>query len=89
MALYYSALKLMKADGVTVCISKDLGRLTGISPFNVRKDLAYFGEFGTKGVGYQTSYLLRRIDRDYRLQDVNEMRMGVLEQVGHRIKEVM
>lgn len=62
MVLYHSVLKLMQEEGITVCISKELGRRTGISPHLIRKDLAYFGEFGTKGVGYETDYLFRRIE---------------------------
>jgi redox-sensing transcriptional repressor len=30
-----------------------------VSPAQVRKDLAYFGEFGTRGVGYNVKDLLR------------------------------
>ncbi|WP_094606962.1 Redox-sensing transcriptional repressor Rex 1 [Sporomusa silvacetica DSM 10669] len=62
MVLYHSVLKLMQEEGITICISKELGRRTGISPHLIRKDLAYFGEFGTKGVGYATGYLYRRIE---------------------------
>ncbi|TWH45716.1 redox-sensing transcriptional repressor Rex [Sporomusa sp. KB1] len=62
MVLYHSVLKLMQEEGITVCISKELGRRTGISPHLIRKDLAYFGGFGTKGVGYETDYLFRRIE---------------------------
>ena len=41
-----------------------IARGTGVTPAQVRKDLAYFGEFGTRGVGYDVEALsghLRRI----------------------------
>lgn len=44
--------------------SQELGERAGVSPALVRKDLAWFGEFGKQGVGYEVSYLrdeLRRI----------------------------
>jgi AT-rich DNA-binding protein len=62
LVLYHSVLKMMKADGMSICVSSELGRRTGISPDLIRRDLASFGEFGTKGVGYQVCYLLRRIE---------------------------
>ncbi|WP_371378120.1 redox-sensing transcriptional repressor Rex [Sporomusa aerivorans] len=63
MALYHSVLKIMKENGVSIVVSSDLGRRTGIQPHVVRKDFSCFGEFGTKGVGYQIEYLLRRIEK--------------------------
>lgn len=50
--------------------SQELGERAGVSPALVRKDLAWFGEFGKQGVGYDVENLraeLRRIlhlDRD-------------------------
>lgn len=50
--------------------SQELGDKAGVSPALVRKDLAWFGEFGKQGVGYDVENLraeLRRIlhlDRD-------------------------
>src|SRR5690625_3855154 len=44
--------------------SQELGERAGVSPALVRKDLAWFGEFGKQGVGYEIKYLkseLRRI----------------------------
>jgi len=52
--------------------SQELGERAGVSPALVRKDLAWFGEFGKQGVGYEVEYLkqeLRRIlnlDREVR-----------------------
>lgn len=44
--------------------SQELGQRAGVSPALVRKDLAWFGEFGKQGVGYEVGFLkeeLRRI----------------------------
>ena len=43
--------------------SEELGRLSGCPGTQVRKDLAYFGQFGTRGVGYRSSELKSEISR--------------------------
>ncbi len=58
LAVYYSALQKMKDDGELVCASTRLGRRTGVASSVIRRDLAYFGGFGTKGVGYEIDYLM-------------------------------
>lgn len=40
-----------------------LGQATGFSSEQIRKDLAYFGAFGTRGVGYEVVPLRREIMR--------------------------
>ena len=40
---------------------KKLAGLCGVNPAQVRKDLAYFGEFGIRGVGYDVRDLLNAI----------------------------
>jgi len=32
--------------------SSEIAKMTGINPAQIRKDLAYFGEFGKRGIGY-------------------------------------
>lgn len=58
MAVYYNTLKKMKEEGEVLCASNQLGLRTGISSSVIRRDLAYFGGFGTKGVGYEVRFLL-------------------------------
>ena len=42
----------MFLDGEKVVSSEELARLCQVNPSQIRKDLAYFGEFGVRGVGY-------------------------------------
>lgn len=51
----------MLRDGIDIVSSAELSRATGISSEQIRKDLAYFGAFGTRGVGYSTDVLAERI----------------------------
>src|SRR5258708_23717716 len=41
----------------TVISSKELAGASGINPAQVRKDLAYFGQFGQRGIGYDVKTL--------------------------------
>ncbi len=43
--------------GQVVLSSKELAGATGINPAQVRKDLAYFGQFGQRGIGYDVKTL--------------------------------
>ncbi len=61
LSLYLRCLNEMEAEGLSVVSSAELGRRSGINPAQIRKDLAYFGEFGTRGVGYYVSELKNNI----------------------------
>ncbi len=51
---------LIKMD-VEIISSKSLSAETGFTAEQIRKDFAYFGAFGTRGTGYNTSYLRERL----------------------------
>jgi len=50
ISLYYRALLSLKSAGVIS--SKELADLTECSAAQIRRDLAYFGQFGRPGAGY-------------------------------------
>lgn len=50
ISLYYRV--LLSAKNTSVISSQELSGLTGCSAAQIRKDLAYFGQFGTRGRGY-------------------------------------
>ena len=61
MPLYMRCLVRLKNTGVEVVSSEELGKLLAISSVQIRKDLAHFGEFGRRGVGYDVTELLGQI----------------------------
>jgi redox-sensing transcriptional repressor len=63
LPVYLRALQDLAARRVEIVSSAELARLTGFSSEQIRKDLTYFGSFGTRGVGYHTDVLLERIRR--------------------------
>ncbi|MCP4682903.1 MAG: redox-sensing transcriptional repressor Rex [Desulfobacterales bacterium] len=73
LALYSRPLETLLEDGSSVTSSEKIAELCGVSPAQVRKDLACFGEFGVRGVGYYVADLLSEIkkilatDREWKL----------------------
>lgn len=64
LSLYYRA--LLGSREVDFISSEQLANLTGVTAAQVRRDLTYFGQFGTPGKGYQ----------------INELRTSILKILG-------
>jgi redox-sensing transcriptional repressor len=63
LALYLRKLRELRARGVERISSKDLAEAIGLNAAQIRKDFSYFGEFGTRGVGYEVERLVDEITR--------------------------
>ncbi len=61
LPLYFRMLRQIQQEGTEIISSEELGRRIGVTPEQIRKDLASFGEFGKKGVGYFVRELIRNI----------------------------
>lgn len=57
LSIYSRYLHQLMEEGEETVSSGDIARGVGVSSAQVRKDLAYFGEFGTRGVGYKVEEL--------------------------------
>ncbi len=58
---YLAALEHFHQAGIKVVSSADLGTKVGVNPSLVRRDLSYFGQFGTPSRGYEVEDLLKSI----------------------------
>ena len=58
---YLRILEELEAQGVHRTSSEQLGELAQVTAFQVRKDLSYFGSYGTRGVGYTVPVLKREL----------------------------
>lgn len=82
LTTYMQVLESMHKDGIQVISSEPLAKACDVNASQVRKDLAYFGEFGVRGVGYYVSYLLEAIkaclyaNREWRAAIVGVGNMG-------------
>ena len=63
LALYSRPLEVLMENGTLVISSEKFAEICGVNPAQVRKDLAYFGEFGIRGVGYDVKDLLQEIKK--------------------------
>lgn len=61
LSLYSRFLQQLIEKGVTMVMSAEIASGTGVNAAQVRKDLAYFGEFGLRGVGYYVKELYRNV----------------------------
>ncbi len=61
LSLYSRYLTEANHKGITLISSHDIAKGIGVNPASVRKDLAYFGDFGTKGVGYNVKDLHKHV----------------------------
>lgn len=57
LSIYSRYLHQLMDDGEETVSSGEIAKGVGVSSAQVRKDLAYFGEFGTRGVGYKVQEL--------------------------------
>ncbi|MCP4569829.1 MAG: redox-sensing transcriptional repressor Rex [FCB group bacterium] len=63
LSLYYRALSLLEKENYETISSKELAKREKLTPAQVRKDLSFFGSFGTRGLGYPVSELKTRISQ--------------------------
>ncbi len=80
LSIYLRCLARLKENGIGTVSSEALAKAAGVKPTQLRKDLAYFGTFGTRGLGYDVAELSSKISNELgtsRLQPV------ILVGVGH------
>ncbi len=61
LAVYLRCLSLLDQSGVGTVSSSGLAHQFHLNAAQIRKDLAYFGEFGVRGVGYSVAELRRHL----------------------------
>jgi redox-sensing transcriptional repressor len=82
LSVYLRHLKELEEKGETVVSSTALAKACGVNAAQVRKDLAYFGEFGIRGVGYYVKDLIERLkeilglNREWRLAVIGVGNLG-------------
>jgi redox-sensing transcriptional repressor len=73
LSLYYRVLSLLEKENYKTVSSKELAKREKLTPAQVRKDLSFFGSFGTRGLGYPVQELKSKIasilgiDRSWRV----------------------
>jgi redox-sensing transcriptional repressor len=80
LPIYLRRVIYLSEMGVKCVSSSELASFLGISPWQIRKDLSYFGGFGTRGVGYNVENLVSHIRKILKL---NVVRKAALVGVGN------
>src|SRR6188472_2509272 len=63
LSLYLRQLEAFKRKDRRTISSKQLGESLGLTDAQVRKDFAYFGQFGHPGIGYRVEDLIAQVKR--------------------------
>jgi len=61
LSIYHRCLQKLSANGQQTVSSTTLAKAAGVKPAQLRKDLGYFGQFGTRGLGYPVEGLIATI----------------------------
>ena len=61
LSVYLRCLARLKENKIQTVSSETLAKVAGVKPTQLRKDLAYFGQFGTRGLGYAVAELSKKI----------------------------
>ena len=89
LSVYLRCLGELESRGVRTVSSREMAEIFHLNSAQIRKDLAHFGEFGTRGVGYDVAGLRRSLvrvlglDREHRLVIVGAGNLG-LALAGYR-----
>ena len=73
LSIYLRYVTQLHRDGVKVVSSYTLSKGCGVKAAQVRKDFAYFGELGVRGVGYYVSDLCTDLQKILGLEQVWEV----------------
>jgi len=83
LSVYLRCLKMLEAAGARTISSQALAEQFHLNAAQIRKDLAYFGEFGVRGVGYYVRDLQRHLrqilglDRKLRVAIIGAGNLGL------------
>jgi redox-sensing transcriptional repressor len=83
LSVYLRCLNVLAEEGTGTVSSQTLAERFNLNSAQIRKDLAYFGEFGVRGVGYYVDDLRRHIttilglDTQHRLAVVGAGNLGL------------
>jgi redox-sensing transcriptional repressor len=83
LSVYLRCLNTLDAEGVRTISSQALAEQFHLNAAQIRKDLAYFGEFGVRGIGYYVTELRRHLrqilglDRGVRVAIIGAGNLGL------------
>jgi redox-sensing transcriptional repressor len=85
LPIYLRYLSHLQQVGVTTVSSQQMGKTLDVNPAQIRKDLAAFGDFGKKGIGYDVHYLIEKIRQILKLDQEIHVALVGAGHLGHAI----
>jgi redox-sensing transcriptional repressor len=85
LPVYLRFLNELSMKHVQTVSSQDLGTKLDLNPAQIRKDLAYFGEFGKKGIGYDVNYLIEKIRQILKIDKLINVALVGAGNLGHAL----
>ena len=79
LSVYLRCLQRLKSNAIRTVSSEALSKAAGVKSTQLRKDLTYFGQFGTRGLGYDVEQLAKMISD---LLGTNSLQPVILVGVG-------
>jgi len=82
MSIYLRCLNELAAEGTKTVSSESIAKRFHLNSAQIRKDLAYFGEFGVRGVGYYVDELCEHLtkilglNKEHRIAIIGAGRLG-------------
>jgi redox-sensing transcriptional repressor len=73
LSVYVRCLTFLESNGQATVSSQELAERFHLNSAQIRKDLAYFGEFGIRGVGYNVRLLKEHLVRTLGLDKVRKI----------------
>lgn len=80
LSVYLRCLQTIEREGTLTISSQDLADRFNLNSAQIRKDLAYFGEFGIRGVGYNVAQLREHLTN---ILGLNEERRVLIVGAGN------
>ena len=80
LSIYLRCLARLRENEIGTVSSEALAKAAGVKSTQLRKDLAYFGTFGTRGLGYDVAELSQKISAEL---GTSSLQPVILVGVGH------
>jgi len=85
LPVYLRGLLFTSEHGLKNISSQNLADLVGVNAWQIRKDFSYFGEFGTRGVGYRVEKLAAQIRKILKIAIVQKAALVGVGNIGSAV----
>jgi len=85
LPVYLRGLAIISQQGLSSVSSSKLADFVSVNPWQIRKDFSYFGDFGTRGVGYNIENLARQIKKILKLDTTRKTALVGVGNLGSAI----